>query len=85
MLSSQQGAYEGSAADLRDQIRALVDAGPSGRPLVNFFAITVWGKSIDDVVAELLPLLYTANGLPWVSGGRTQETPPPLFAHRHPS
>ncbi|MEZ5141179.1 MAG: GxGYxYP family putative glycoside hydrolase [Acidimicrobiales bacterium] len=61
VLTSRQSAYEDGPAELAAQIQALIDTPAPERPLVTFFAVTVWNSSYDALADAMAPL--TARGV----------------------
>lgn len=56
VLSSRVPSYPVTPAEIAQQIVDLRSLSDSERPLVNFFAATVWSSSFDSLAAALVPL-----------------------------
>lgn len=56
VLASQAAGYHDGADALATQIQALVDGRASDRPLVSFFAVTVWESTYTELADAMAPL-----------------------------
>ncbi len=56
VLASQQSSYDDGPAQLATSLRALAETPASERPLVSFYAITVWSSTYDGLVQQIAPL-----------------------------
>ncbi|HRW36997.1 MAG TPA: GxGYxYP family putative glycoside hydrolase [Aquihabitans sp.] len=56
VLASRQDSYDDGPAELAAQLRRLQEADPADRPLVSFFAVTVWTSTYDELVTAMAPL-----------------------------
>lgn len=56
VLASRVAKYESTATDIAGQIQTLVDEPDAKRPLVNFFASTVWYASYETLADAMAPL-----------------------------
>ncbi len=61
VLTARSTDYSAGAAAIATHIDELLATPPDQRPLVNFFASTVWNATYDDLVASLAP--YQTKGV----------------------